>query len=195
MSDMLETSCVRCGLSETRTQVVVGRGSLAADVLFLGEAPGRSEDQTGLGFQGAAGQQFNEILRFVGLERANIWLANAVRCRPSVEGRKNRPPAREEIRACRHWLVEDITRIQPRMVVTMGRVAFETMTGLSWDADLRAKPLFVSEFDLWIFPLYHPAYLIYKREWLPVYRADLERLRHELLALDIALDAPAGPWV
>ncbi len=189
-----EAACVRCRLSQTRTQVVVGRGDSSAAVFFLGEAPGRAEDKSGLGFQGAAGQRFNDILAFIGLSRERIWLANAVRCRPSIDGRKNRAPRPDEIEACRYWLVRDMERIRPRVVVTMGRVAFESVTRISWDAKHRATPIAVPEFETTAFALYHPAYLIYKRDLQSVYRQDLEKLRTILLTLDVRLDEPAGPW-
>lgn len=189
-----EDGCDRCQLALTRTNVVVGRGSSRADVMFLGEAPGQQEDRRGLGFQGAAGRKFADILSFVGLEREEIWLANAVRCRPSVNGRRNRPPTREEIQSCRHWLVLDIGRIRPLLIVTMGRVAFETVTGVAWQADRRAQASFVEEFHLMVYALYHPAYLIYRRDLASLYREDLMRLRALLTHSGVIIRDPTGPW-
>ena len=190
-----EAHCQRCGLWQTRTQVVVGRGSETAEVMFLAEAPGREEDKTGKGFQGAAGQRFNDMLSFLGLDREHIWLANAVRCRPTVDGKRNRAPRPEEIHACRHWLVRDINRVQPNFVVTLGRIAFETVTHERWDPDRRATPLYVEEFNLYVFALYHPAYLIYRRDLLQTYRRDLEKLRELLAESQIPTATPTGPWV
>lgn len=189
-----EAGCTRCGLSATRTHVVVGRGSRSAGVMFVGEAPGRQEDQSGLGFQGAAGQRFNDMLAFVGLTREDIWLANAVRCRPSIEGRRNRPPTRDEIAACRHWLIKNVERIAPRVVVTLGRVAFESVSGLPWDGALRAAPIKAVDLRCEVFPLYHPAYLIYRRELYETYRNDLLGLRMVLSSRGVPLLEPAGPW-
>ena len=189
-----ESACTRCSLAQTRAQVVVGRGSGEAAVMFVGEAPGRQEDQSGLGFQGAAGQRFNDMLAFLGLSRDDIWLANAVRCRPSVEGRRNRAPKPIEIQACRHWLVQDIGKIKPSVIVTLGRVAFEALTGRDWDASVHATPLAVPEFGVQAFALYHPAYLIYRRELYPLYRHDLAALRTLLTARGIFLRPSSGSW-
>ncbi len=189
-----EAHCQRCGLWRTRTQVVVGRGSETARVMFLAEAPGREEDKTGLGFQGAAGQRFNDMLAFLGLDREQIWLANAVRCRPTVDGKRNRAPRPEEIQACRHWLVRDIARVQPRFIVTLGRIAFEAVTRETWDPARRAIPLYVNEFSLEVFAVYHPAYLIYRRDLLETYRQDLRKLRGVLVTAGVSTGEPRGPW-
>lgn len=185
-----EATCERCGLAQSRTQVVMGRGPARADVMFVGEAPGREEDRLGRGFQGAAGRRFDTILETAGLSREEIWLANAVRCRPSIEGKRNRPPHAEEIAACRHWLVNDIERVQPRVVVTLGRVAFESVTGLPWDQDQRARLIPVPALNVEAFALYHPAYLIYRRDLWETYRADLAVLREALALLHIPLHEP-----
>lgn len=191
---MTEAQCTRCGLHATRTQVVVGRGPVDAGVMFLGEAPGRQEDKLGQGFQGAAGRVFDDILAYVGLARKDIWLANAVRCRPSIEGRRNRVPTSEEIAACHHWLSLDLGRLKPAVVVTLGRIAFESVTGQSWDGSCRAQPAPVIGHPSVAFGLYHPAYLIYRRDLKETYRQDLDRLRELLLSLGIALQESAGPW-
>ncbi len=191
---MTEAQCTRCGLHATRTQVVVGRGRSDAAVMFLGEAPGRQEDKLGEGFQGAAGRVFDDILAYIGLGRQDIWLANAVRCRPSIEGRRNRPPTAEEIAACRHWLTLDLGRVRPTVVVTLGRIAFESVTGVSWSNARRAQPAPLPGQPGVAFGLYHPAYLIYRRDLKETYRQDLDRLRALLLSLGIALQESAGPW-
>lgn len=190
----LEIDCQRCSLALTRSHVVIGRGSTDAKVMFLGEAPGRQEDQSGLGFQGAAGQRFDEILQFVGLDRDDIWLANAVRCRPTVNGRRNRKPNPDEIHTCRHWLLEDIRRVRPELIVTLGRVAFESVTGFAWQKGQRAQSLFVEEFNLTVYPLYHPAYLIYRRHLASTYVRDLVGLRVVLGQREVPLREPTGPW-
>lgn len=189
MSEFLsqdESACTRCELSVTRTQVVIGRGSTHAEVMFLGEAPGRNEDLQGRGFIGVAGQRFDRILAFLGLQRDDIWLCNAVRCRPSIAGKRNRPPKPLEIAACRHWLKSDLDRVRPRLVVTLGRVAFESVTGLDWRAERRATLHEVQEFKIPVFALYHPAYLIYRRDLVDTYRQDLEALRVAMNILGIS---------
>lgn len=169
-----QASCQACSLSQSRHQVVIGRGSMHAPVMFLGEAPGRQEDATGRGFQGSAGKLFDDILVRLRLSRDDIWLANVVRCRPTIEGRRNRPPSAEEIAVCRHWLDEEILHIRPQVIVTLGRVAFETVTAMKWDRALRGRPVAIS--GAMVFPLYHPAYLIYRRDLRPLYDQDLQQL-------------------
>ena len=190
---MDEAQCQACRLHTVRTQVVVGRGPQPAQVMVLGEAPGRDEDRTGRGFQGAAGRVFEDILAFLGLRREEIWLANAVRCRPSVDGKRNRAPRPDEIAACRQWLVRDLATVQPKAVVTLGRVAFESVTGHPWDGNQRVQPVRISE-TTEVLGLYHPAYLIYRRNLKSAYRDDLWRLRARLGALNIELGPPRGPW-
>lgn len=189
-----EATCTRCVLHHTRTQVVVGRGHDRASVMFIGEAPGRHEDTSGQGFQGAAGRVFDRMLAYVGLAREDIWLANAVRCRPSVGGQRNRAPRPEEIEACRDWLLRDLERVRPRVVVTLGRVAFESVSGEKWREDRRAVPMPVAT-GRTAFPLYHPAYLIYRPHLKPVYGEDLMTLRQLLVGLGVALHPSSGVWL
>lgn len=190
---MDESECRACRLHATRTHVVVGRGPRSAQVMIIGEAPGRDEDRTGLGFQGAAGRVFEDILAFLGLRRGEIWLANAVRCRPSVDGKRNRAPRPDEIAACRQWLERDLGEVQPKAVVTLGRVAFESVIGRPWDTHQRVEPVPISHATQ-VFGLYHPAYLIYRRNLQSAYRDDLGSLRERLVALNIPLAPPTGPW-
>lgn len=177
--------CRRCGLHRQRHHVVVGRGSQYADVMITGEAPGKQEDQTGMGFQGSAGKIFDEMLRYLGLARDSIWLNNAVRCRPTNDGKKNRPPTQDEILTCRPWLTDDLQRVNPRVIITLGQTAFYSITGQA--------PLSQFRGQLWphhsppVYPLFHPAYLIYKQSALHDYARDLQRLRRILLEMDIAL--------
>jgi uracil-DNA glycosylase len=113
------STCTRCRLSETRTQVVFGVGSDAADLLLIGEAPGFHEDKQGEPFVGAAGQLLTKVLAGIGLERADVYIANVLRCRPPG----NRDPLPDEIEACTPWLIETISIVQPRVIVTLGNFA------------------------------------------------------------------------
>lgn len=178
--------CTRCGLATMRTQVVVGRGAETARVMFTGEAPGKAEDRTGMGFQGSAGRIFDDVLSYLGLTRSEIWLNNAVRCRPTDTGRKNRPPRLEEIEACRPWMQDDLKRIQPQIIVTLGRMAFLALTGETAFATYRGSLYTKGEPGMpRIFPLAHPAYLIYRRSLMPAYREDLDRLAEVLATMDV----------
>jgi uracil-DNA glycosylase family 4 len=124
--------CTKCKLAQGRTQVVFGDGGPDADLLFIGEGPGFHEDKQGVPFVGAAGQLLNRMLGGIGLAREDVYIANVVNCRPPG----NRDPQPDEIEACTPWLVEQISLIQPRVIVTLGNFAtkyvLSTTTGITW---------------------------------------------------------------
>jgi uracil-DNA glycosylase len=111
--------CTRCRLAEGRTQVVFGTGNANADLMFIGEGPGFHEDKQGVPFVGAAGQLLNRMLGEIGIRREDAYITNVIRCRPPG----NRDPLPDEIEACTPWLVETISLVQPRLIVTLGNFA------------------------------------------------------------------------
>jgi DNA polymerase len=123
--------CTACGLCETRTQVVFGVGDPAADLLFVGEGPGEQEDLQGEPFVGRAGQLLTRLIEGIGLTRADVYIANVVKCRPPG----NRDPQPAEIAACRPYLDAQLEFIDPRVVVTLGNFAtkllLETKEGIT----------------------------------------------------------------
>ena len=152
--------CDRCGLCAGRTQVVFGVGDPDADLLFVGEGPGFHEDKQGEPFVGAAGKLLTELLGKIGLTRADVYIANVVKCRPP----DNRDPLPEEIAACSPHLMEQIAIIKPKVICTLGRFATKllTSTELSMTAvHGRAKPLKIAGVDLVVFPVFHPAAALY----------------------------------
>ena len=113
-------NCKKCGLCETRTNVVFGTGNPDAKVLFIGEGPGENEDLQGKPFVGRGGMLLDKMLSVVDLSRdKNIYIANMVKCRPP----KNRDPEETEVAACRPWLEEQIRIIDPKIIVCLGRVS------------------------------------------------------------------------
>ena len=113
-------NCKKCGLCETRTNVVFGTGNPDAKVLFIGEGPGENEDLQGKPFVGRGGMLLEKMLSVVDLSRdKNIYIANMVKCRPP----KNRDPEETEVAACRPWLEEQIRIIDPKIIVCLGRVS------------------------------------------------------------------------
>lgn len=113
-------ACRRCGLCETRTNVVVGVGSERAEVMFIGEGPGENEDLQGEPFVGRAGKLLDKMLAAVDLDRnKNIYIANIVKCRPP----KNRDPKPEEQEQCIQWLRDQTRLIRPKIIVCLGRIA------------------------------------------------------------------------
>jgi DNA polymerase len=124
-------ACTKCPLAETRTQVVFGVGDPHADLLFVGEGPGEQEDLTGEPFVGRAGRLLTSLIEGIGLTRAEVYIANVVKCRPPG----NRDPLPLEIETCRPYLEAQIAFIEPRVVVTLGNFAtkllLETKDGIT----------------------------------------------------------------
>ena len=112
-------TCTRCGLCETRTNVVFGVGAPDAEVMFIGEGPGEQEDLQGEPFVGRAGKLLDDMLELIDLDRSRIYIANMVKCRPP----KNRDPLPEEQAACSPWLERQIALIRPKIIVCLGRIA------------------------------------------------------------------------
>jgi DNA polymerase len=119
------STCVRCRLSQGRTQVVYGHGDPDADLMFIGEAPGFHEDKQGVPFVGAAGQLLNRLLADSGIEREDVYINNVILCRPPG----NRDPLPDELEACRPWLDERIAIIDPAIIVTLGNWATRYILG------------------------------------------------------------------
>ncbi|MBP9752068.1 MAG: uracil-DNA glycosylase [Candidatus Moranbacteria bacterium] len=109
----------QCTLKETATQAVPGDGSADADILFIGEAPGKNEDLQGIPFVGAAGKFLGEMLASIDLSRDDIYITNVVKYRPP----DNRDPTPEEVADCAEWLGEQVALIDPKIIVTLGRHA------------------------------------------------------------------------
>jgi len=148
-------NCQECGLSQGRTNAVPGEGTLEADLMFVGEAPGRDEDIQGRPFVGRAGQLLTKIIHAMKFSREDVYITNVVKCRPP----ENRTPRREEVERCKHYLLQQIQMINPRVIVTLGKVAtdffIKSRMGMT---SLRGQ---FHEFGpIRIMPTFHPSYLI-----------------------------------
>ena len=155
-------SCVKCPhLASSRKNVVFGVGSIDAQLMFVGEAPGADEDEQGEPFVGRAGQLLTKIIQATGLSRADVYIANILKCRPDTPGQSagNRPPTPEERATCIPYLQEQIDLVQPKAIVALGATAVDGLLGKSpgitklrgqWQT-YRGTPLM---------PTYHPAYLL-----------------------------------
>lgn len=178
----LETST--CPLRKTATQAVPGEGSAEADILFIGEAPGRNEDVTGRPFVGAAGKVLDGLLAKIKLKRADVFITSIEKFRPP----KNRDPKPKEIMACFPYLEKQIAIIQPKYIVTLGRHALRRM--LEWEAghevpapsieQLHGKVI-KSKHGHAIFPVHHPAAMLYNRKLTKVIEKDFRRLQQLLV--------------
>ncbi len=146
-------ACTRCPLAATRTQVVFGAGDAGADLMFVGEGPGEQEDATGVPFVGRAGQLLTTLIEGIGLSRAEVYIANVVKCRPPG----NRDPQPLEIDACRPYLEAQVGFIRPKVIVTLGNFA----TKLLLDTKVGITKLRGQEFaygaDAVLVPTLHPS--------------------------------------
>jgi DNA polymerase len=115
--------CRKCPLKDHRTRVVPGEGPVDAEVMLVGEAPGKNEDEAGLPFVGQAGDYLDGLLEAIGLDRDHVFVTSAIKCRPP----RNRPPHVGEIEACRSWLEAQIELVDPSIVVLMGSAAARQM--------------------------------------------------------------------
>lgn len=166
-------SCTRCPLYSSRTRAVPGEGPLNASIMFVGEAPGRSEDLEGRPFVGSAGKLLDSLLSSIGVERDGVYITNVVKCRPPG----NREPFDSEVRACNPYLRRQISIIKPKIIVALGRIAGRTlyeMAGLRWDsiraARGRVERVRVEGVDLMLTVTFHPAAALYN----PGLREELE---------------------
>lgn len=147
--------CTKCGLCENRTQTVFGSGNKNADWMFIGEAPGQSEDQQGLPFVGKAGQLLTEMLRAIGLNREEVFITNIVKCRPPA----NRDPKPIEIETCKPYLLRQLALIKPKIIVVLGRIAAQALLNTDEPiGKLRGKIHALN--DTPVVVVYHPAYLL-----------------------------------
>ncbi len=148
--------CIRCQLSQTRTNTVFGEGNADAVVMFIGEAPGEDEDKTGRPFVGRAGKLLTNILHSVSLKREKVFIANTVKCRPPG----NRAPKDEEMQCCFPYLEAQIAVINPTLIVTLGGVS----TAFLMDEKISISKIRGRMIE-WrggkkIFPMYHPSFLL-----------------------------------
>jgi DNA polymerase len=152
--------CTLCPLHRTRTRTVPGQGSARPELLFVGEGPGAEEDQQGLAFVGRAGALLTRLIERMGFTREQVHIANIVKCRPTEngEGRKDRAPEPAEVQACLPYLREQIRILRPRVIIALGNVAVEALTGRRGITKLRGHWMLFESVDL--MPTYHPSFLL-----------------------------------
>ena len=175
--------CTRCPLHKEKRNPVVGEGPEDAEVMLIGEAPGRKEDETGRPFVGPAGKLLDSLLEKAGLNRGDVYITNIVKCRPPG----NRDPTEEEKRTCSPHLLSQISLINPKVVITLGRHSSEFLFSyfnLPWKGISRqhGKPVKVDTlfYHFILVPMYHPASALYRRNLLPEIEEDWKALRNLL---------------
>lgn len=174
--------CPRCPeLVRTRHTVVFGAGNADAELMFVGEAPGRNEDEQGRPFVGQAGQLLDRLLGEIGLARESVFITNVLRCRPPG----NRDPHPIEIENCQEWLFGTIEQVQPSVICTLGNFATKLLRGdPTGIMRIHGRPEVrtVGPRAVRLFPVFHPAAALYTPANVEVLRRDFQRLP-ELLAL------------
>lgn len=176
--------CRRCSLCETRTQAVAGEYREHPVIFMLGEAPGGREDQEGRPFCGQAGGILDDFLRLAELKREEVYISNVVKCRPTRPSKSgiygnyaNRKPTPVEIQTCSPWLELELRLLRPRLLVTLGGVPLSYVVGKNAAVGQYHGKAFVWEkYNLPVYPLYHPAALIYDASKKLAYENDVQNL-------------------
>src|SRR5215216_1760574 len=178
-------ACTKCPqLAAARQTVVFGSGHADADLMFVGEAPGANEDVQGLPFVGQAGKLLDQLLGEIGLQRADVFVANTIKCRPPG----NRDPLPGEIANCQDYLYRQLELIQPKVICTLGNFATKLLradpgTGIT-RLHGREEVRTIGPRAVRLYPLYHPAAALYTPSMLDILRTDFARIP-ELLALPV----------
>lgn len=167
--------------------IVVGKGNLDAPIMFVGEAPGRNEDEQGFPFVGAAGKNLDNLLAKVGLNMNDVYIANILKCRPP----ENRNPSVEEIRAHTPWLLKQIKEIKPKVICSLGNYAtkfflaganvdlMNNQPGIS-SVHGKIKIIELDGLSIKLIPLFHPAAIIYNRGLMSEWEKDIELVKKEI---------------
>ena len=170
--------CTKCGLCQTRTNVVFGVGKQDADILFIGEGPGEQEDLQGEPFVGPAGKLLDDMMSIIDLDRTNCYIANIVKCRPP----RNRDPLETEQEACIGYLRNQVALIRPKIIVCLGRIA--AMKIIREDFRIsREHGTWINKNGVWMTAIYHPSALLRDVSKRPETFEDLLSIRAKIREL------------
>jgi len=148
--------CQRCKLSKQRNTIVFGAGNPGARLMFIGEAPGKEEDLQGLPFVGDAGMLLTRLIEKMGMKRNDVYIANIIKCRPPM----NRDPEEDEVAACRGFIEKQISIIRPTVIMTLGRIALQSLMNSPKLKISSARGHFLDYEGIPVMPTFHPAYLL-----------------------------------
>jgi len=169
--------CPNCELARERSQTVPGSGPIPCDLMLIGEAPGKNEDEQGLPFVGRSGKILDQLLADIKLTRDDVYITNVVKCRPP----ENRDPTPTEVATCSDFLLRQIELVNPRVIVTLGKFAMARWFSGMTISKIRGQA--ISESGRWIMPVFHPAYVLRTRLTnLPLIRADFAQVEKLLQA-------------
>jgi uracil-DNA glycosylase len=170
----MSAGCQRCRLRDTCCQVVFGDGNIDADVLFIGEGPGKDEDEQGIPFVGRAGQLLNKILEAAQFNRTEVFITNVVKCRPPG----NRLPNPDEVKECRNYLEAQIRIINPKIVVCLGALACQTVIDSKAKIS-QTRGRWFTRNGIMIMATYHPAALLRNEQYKRPTWEDFKLIRDE----------------
>jgi DNA polymerase len=148
--------CTKCVLHAERTQTVFARGNGSSGLCFVGEGPGADEDQQGFPFVGAAGQLLDKMIAAMGIARDDVYVCNIVKCRPP----KNRTPEPEEMSACMPYLTEQLSLVEPQVIVALGKTAVQGLFGTAEGITRIRGRWRLYQGRIAVMPTFHPAYLL-----------------------------------
>ncbi|MEI8129946.1 MAG: uracil-DNA glycosylase [bacterium] len=172
-----------CSLKSLATQAVFGAGSPTAEVVFIGEAPGKTEDKLGIPFMGSAGRFLDEMLSEIKLSRSDVYITNVVKYRPP----NNRDPLPEEKDACRAWLIEELELVQPKLIVFLGRHALRSFFPDLKIGEAHGKLVHAHVDGLhteYFLPLYHPASALYNGALRETLKKDFVQILNALKKIE-----------
>jgi len=164
------TKCTKCDLSKTRNRSVPGKGNFKADVIFVGEAPGKNEDVEGEPFIGIAGKKLSIALENAGITRNEVYITNIVKCRPP----KNRVPTTTERNTCQNYLEKEIEIIKPKIICILGNTAFNSVLNGNEITKFRGK--IARKNNQLYFLTIHPAATIYNQKLIKMLKKDMKKL-------------------
>lgn len=170
--------CRNCRLGEARKRAVPGEGNPRAELMLIGEGPGRDEDLYGRPFVGAAGQLLEKMLGAIGLSRADVYIANAVKCRPP----DNRVPEPDEVAACMPYLRAQVALIRPKVIALLGATALKSVLGDDRRIT-RDRGQWVERKGVWMMATFHPAALLRDEDKKRPVWEDFKQIRDKLEAL------------
>ena len=176
-------NCKRCLLYKTATHGVPGEGDPNSAIMFVGEAPGRVEDETGRPLVGRAGMLLNKLLESINLSRESVFITSVVKHRPP----KNRPPKPQEVKACSFWLTQQLSIIKPKLICTLGNFGLHYFLPKEKISKIHGtmKKITIDKKTFMIFPLYHPAAGLRSTRNKITLQEDFQKLKLEIKKYDV----------
>ncbi|MDD4358221.1 MAG: uracil-DNA glycosylase [Candidatus Pacebacteria bacterium] len=181
MNKLLEEikECKKCSLHMTRNLPTIYCGNTKSKIVFIGEAPGKNEDETGVPFCGRAGNILDELLESINLKREEVYITNIIKCRPP----KNRDPEEGEIKKCKEYLDKQLEMIKPKVICPLGRFSSKYILNKYLSESYEIGEVHGKVFkinDLIIIPMYHPAAAIYDNKKLDILKKDIKKIINSL---------------